>query len=143
MTFLKMHLLSVVVPLVVMGGLGALLKSLPALLEKKAISALELLFKKGDAADDAFLIALIKWADAKYGPASGAKKASAVVDKIVVMLPIQYRAFMSPAVRIRAVQLFQECFDRIEAAALKEADGHSLPADAVPPVPPPAVPPAA
>ena len=127
MNFIQSHLITILLPLALLAGLGALLKILPGLFEAKAMAALDYLFAHGDAADDAWLCATIKWADAKYGAASGAIKAAAVVNKIVALLPIQYRVFLSDRARARAVELFQACFDRLEATALKEAAEHAPP----------------
>ena len=132
MNFIQTHIFAIIIPLVLAAGIGALVKWLPGLLEAKAIAALDYLFAHGDAADDAWLVATIKWAEAKYGPASGAVKAAAVVDKIIGLLPVQYRMFMSDKAKAKAVELFQSCFDRLEATALKEAADH---APIAPPVP--------
>ena len=126
--FIQSHILAIAVPLALLAGIGAAMKVLPCLLEAKAIAALDYLFAHGDAADDAWLCATIKWAEAKYGPASGAVKAAAVVDKIMALLPVQYRVFTSDKVKAKAVELFQACFDRLEATALKEAADHQPPA---------------
>lgn len=131
MNFIQTHLLTIIIPLALGFGIGALLKWLPGLLEAKAIAALDYLFEHGDAADDAWLVATIKWAEAKYGAASGAQKAAAVVDKIVGLLPVQYRLFLSDKAKARAVELFQACFDRLEATALKEAAEHGVPPAAI------------
>ena len=137
MAFIQAHILAVGVPLALVAGLGAALKALPTLLDGKVIAALDYLFTKGDAADDRLIAALISWADSKYGNASGAVKAAFVVDHITAMLPLQYRAFMSDKARAKAVELFQACFDRVEAAAIKEAKDHTPPLPAIiPPVPP-------
>jgi hypothetical protein len=125
--FIQSHLLAIAVPLALLAGIGAAMKVLPTLLEAKAIATLDYLFAHGDAADDAFVVATIRWAEAKYGPASGAVKAAAVVDKIVGLLPVQYRLFLTDKARAKAVELFQACFDRLEATALKEAAEHGAP----------------
>lgn len=125
--FIQSHILAIGVPLALLAGIGAAMKVLPSLLEAKAIAALDYLFAHGDAADDAWLVATIRWAEAKYGPASGAAKATAVVDKIVGLLPVQYRLFLTDKARAKAVELFQACFDRLEATALKEASEHQAP----------------
>ena len=127
MEWIQYHVLQIVVPVALLAGIGAALKVLPGLLEAKAMAALDYLFAQGDAADDAWLCASIKWAEAKYGVSSGAIKADAVVNKIVALLPIQYRVFLSDKAKARAVEMFQACFDRLEATALKEATEHAPP----------------
>jgi len=122
--YIQTHIMQIGIPLAIVAGLGALLKILPSLLEKKAIAALDYLFEHGDAADDRWLCATIAWAEEKYGAGTGAIKAKAVVDKIVRFLPVQYRVFMSNMARSRAIELFQACFDRLEAVALKEVKNH-------------------
>lgn len=124
MEYIQSHLLSIVVPLGLVAVLGMVIKALPDMLEAKALAALEYLFAKGDAADDAFIVAAIVWAEAKYGPATGAVKAKAVVDKITALLPVQYRLFMSDKVKAKAVEMFQKCFDRLEAVALNQISEH-------------------
>lgn len=124
MEYIQSHLLSIVVPLALVAGLGAALKALPKLLEAKALAALEYLFAKGDAADDAFIVAAMIWAEAKYGPATGAIKAQAVVAKITALLPVQYRLFLTDKAKAKAVELFQACFDRLEAVALGQISEH-------------------
>ena len=99
--------------------LGIAIKKLPSLLEAKMEAALDRLFKEGDAADDAFIVAAINWAEVKYGPGSGGQKADAVVAKITALLPLPYKLYLTPKVRVKAVQLFQECFDRLEKVALE------------------------
>ena len=124
MEWIQNHLISIAAPLVVMAAMGAAIKFLPAYLEKKALAALEYLFEKGDAADDAWLCATIQWAEAKYGPKTGAIKAAAAVDKIIGLLPVQNRIIITKKVIERAVELFQQCFDRLESTALAQADKH-------------------
>jgi len=124
MEWIQQNLMLVAVPLGIVAALAAAIKFLPGYLENKAMAALEYLFEKGDAADDAWLCATIKWAEAKYGPRTGAMKAAAVTDKIIGLLPVQYRIFITGKVSARAVELFQQCFDRLEAAALAQADKH-------------------
>lgn len=125
--FIQSHILAIGVPFILIVGIGAAMKVLPVMLETKAIAALDYLFLHGDAADDAWLVATIRWAEAKYGPNSGAVKATAVVDKIVGLLPVQYRLFLTDKARTRAVELFQTCFDRLESVAIKEAAEHQVP----------------
>lgn len=112
------NLVNIGVGLALTMALGVALKKIPALLEEKARAALDKLFTAGDAADDAFLIAAISWAEAKYGPGSGAVKADAVVRKIEALLPLQYRVFVTKKVRAKTIELFQASFDRLEAVAL-------------------------
>lgn len=128
MEWIQTHLMLLTVPLALLAALGAVFKFLPGYLEAKALAALEYLFEKGDAADDLWLIATIRWAQAKYGPKSGATKAQAVVNKIIGLLPLRYRLFLTDKVKTRAVELFQSCFDRLETAALLEASKHEPPA---------------
>lgn len=110
-------------------GLSALLaygmKNLPKLIEEKVSKAIDDLFAMGDAADQKWLLATIEWAEAKYGPGTGATKASAVVDKILALLPLKYKAFVSKANRDKAVALFQASFDRLEATLAKERQEHA------------------
>jgi hypothetical protein len=122
--YIQTHIMQIGIPIAIVAGIGALIKVVPAYLESKAVAGLEYLFNKGDSVDDDWLIATIKWAEAKYGPGTGAVKAKAVVDKMVSLLPIAYRAFMSDKAKAKAVILFQSCFDRLEAVALKEAKDH-------------------
>lgn len=124
MEWIQTHLLTAGASIAILAVLGMLIKRIPALLEGKAIAALEYMFEKGDAADDAWLLATIRWAEAKYGPGSGEVKAKAVVDKIVALLPLKYRVFLSGKAYARAVELFQSCFDRLEGAVKKEAEAH-------------------
>lgn len=124
MDFIQTHLLQIAVPLGIVAVLGAALKALPKLLEAKVLAALEYLFEKGDAADDKWLIATIVWAEEKYGAGTGKVKAEAVVAKVISLLPVQYRLFMSDKAKAKAVELFQSCFDRVEAVALKQIEGH-------------------
>lgn len=121
METIKDNLQLLIVSGVALAVLGGLIKTLPALLEAKVTAALERLFNEGDAADDAWLVATIAWAEAKYGAGTGAAKAAAVVEKIINLLPLQYRFFVSAKARAKAVELFQRCFDRVEAAALAAA----------------------
>jgi hypothetical protein len=125
--WIQQHLIIAGITLGFLVVLGIALKAIPAMLEEKAMAALNFLFEKGDAADDEWLCATIKWAEAKYGAKSGAQKAAAVVDKIINLLPIQYRLFISGKVRAKAAELFQACFDRLEAAALAEMKEHGSP----------------
>ena len=104
--------------------LGALIKSVPKLVEDKVKAALAALFASGDPADKAWMVATCVWAEAKYGPASGAAKAQAVVDKILGLLPLQYRLFVSDKSRENAVALFQQSFDRVMAAAHEAETKH-------------------
>ena len=113
--FINHNLINIAVTAGVGLALGLALKSLPKLLETKVASALEALFQSGDPADKAWMVATCVWAEAKYGPASGAAKAQAVVDKILGLLPIQYRLFVSADARCKAIELFQKSFDGIEA----------------------------
>ena len=124
MNWIQSHLVTAGASLAILSLLGMLVKKLPSLLEAKAISALEYMFERGDAADDAWLIATIRWAEAKYGAGTGEAKARAVVGKIVALLPLKYRVFLSGKAYARAVELFQSCFDRLEGAAIKEAEAH-------------------
>lgn len=124
-TFLQSHLLSIVIPLALVTGIGAVIKVLPGLLEDKAMTALDYLFAKGDDHFNTWLIATIQFAEAEYGPATGAVKAAFVVDKIMGLLPIQYRVFMTDAVKDKAVALFQQSFDKLESTILKEAKDHA------------------
>ena len=124
MNWIQSHLIQLILPLVFMAIMGMLIKALPDILEKRISEALEKLFLMGDPNDDAWLVANIKWAEAKYGAGTGAVKAGAVVSKILSLLPIQYRLFVSDKMRAKAVELFQECFDRVESVALKESEEH-------------------
>ena len=126
-TWIQQYLVIAGIALGLLVVMGIALKVIPAMLEEKAMAALNFLFEKGDAADDEWLCATIKWAQAKYGPNSGAQKAAAVVDKILNLLPLQYRIFISGKVRTKAAELFQACFDRLEAAALAEMKEHGSP----------------
>lgn len=109
---------SIIIGAVLLGVLAAAIKKIPAMLEEKAKTALGKLFAAGDAADDAWLIATVRWAEAKYGAGTGEQKAKAVVDKIIGLLPIKYKIFVTQKVRDRATILFQQSFDRIEKVAL-------------------------
>lgn len=109
---------SILIGAVLLGILAAAIKKVPAMLEENAKMALGKLFMAGDAADDAWLIATIKWAEAKYGAGTGEQKAKAVVDKIISLLPLKYRIFVTQKVRDRATILFQQSFDRLEKVAL-------------------------
>jgi hypothetical protein len=100
-------------------ALGVALKKLPDMLEAKVQAAIDKLFAMGDAADDEFLVAAIHWAESKYGAGSGAVKAQACVDKILGLLPVHYRLFVSKGSRDKAIALFQQSFDRLEAVAKK------------------------
>ena len=113
MEWIQNHLINIGMTSGIFLVLGILLKKLPDILETKIKTALDALFTQGDAADDAFIVASIKWAEAKLGPGTGAAKANLVVDKIIAMLPIQYRLFVSEKSRKRAIELFQLSFDRI------------------------------
>lgn len=124
MEWVQAHLVEWAAPAVMLAVLAYAVKTLPGLLERKALAALEYLFEKGDAADDAWLCATIAWAEAKYGPGTGAIKATAAVDKIMGLLPLQYRIFFTQKMINRAVELFQESFDRLAAAAAKKAAEH-------------------
>ena len=104
--------------------LGWTAKKMPAYVEAKAIAALDALFAAGDDADVAFFIAAIRWAEAKYGPKSGKEKADAVVTKIIALLPMQYRIFVTRGLKDKAIEMFQETFDRLEKATLGEAVQH-------------------
>ena len=104
--------------------LGIAIKKLPGLIESKVQKAIEDMFQAGDAADDAFIVAAIKWAEYKYGPGTGETKAKACVGKIIDLLPVQYRVFVSEKSRNRAIELFQQSFDRLEAVAKKAIETH-------------------
>ena len=95
-------------------ALAYITKSLPLILEKDILEKLNWLFTNGDAADKIWLKATIDWAEAKYGPGTGAQKAMAVVNKIISLLPVQYRFFVNDKVKGEAVKLFQNTFDGIE-----------------------------
>lgn len=110
--------------LAVLGGVGILAKNLPGLLESKASAALDDLFAKGDANDDALLVAMLTWAEQKYGPGTGAIKAKACVDKMVSMIPLRYRIFVTEKVKAKALLLVQASFDRLEAVVIKAAQEH-------------------
>lgn len=139
--FIQSHLLLIGIPLILVSITGALAKIMPNILEQKVITAFHYMFEHGDAADDEWFLATIKWAETKYGPGTGSQKADAVVNKLISFLPIQYRLFVSENARKGAKQLFQVCFDRLEATALKEVEEHKIPATTViviqekPPVP--------
>jgi uncharacterized membrane protein YbaN (DUF454 family) len=137
--FIQSHVLAIGIPLALVAGIGAALKVLPSLLEAKAMAALDFLFSKGDPAFDKWLCDTIQFAESEYGPATGAVKAAFVVDKVTSLLPIQYQVFMTAAVKAKAVALFQQSFDRLEATVLKEAKDH---APIIVPPAPPIVPPA-
>jgi hypothetical protein len=122
--FINHNLINIAVTAGVGLALGLALKSLPKLLETKVASALEALFQSGDAADDKWMIATIVWAEAKLGPGTGAAKATLVVDKILGLLPLQYRLFVSDKSREQAVALFQQSFDRVMAAAHEAETKH-------------------
>lgn len=107
----------VVTGFVFIAVLGIAIKKIPAMIEEKARAAVDKLFAAGDAADDVFLIAAIKWAEAKYGPGSGKAKADAVVNKIIALLPVQYRLFVTAGVKAKITELFQASFDRLENVA--------------------------
>ena len=139
MNWIHAQLMAVVIPLGLLAALGAALKALPGLLEAKASAALDKLFAQGDKADDAWIVATIQWAEAKYGAGSGKQKAAACVDKLMGLVPLQYRLFITPAVKDKAVALFQASFDRLEAVALKEAQEHGPDAPVAAPA---AIPPA-
>lgn len=118
MEWLQSHVISIGLTSGIFLVLGIALKKIPTLLETKVQAAIDKLFDKGDAADDQFLIAAITWAEAKYGPGSGEVKAKFCVDKILSLLPIAYRPFVTEKSRLRAIQLFQESFDRLEKIAI-------------------------
>ena len=134
--WIQAHLMTVFAPMALLLALGLAVKKIPAMLEEKAKAALDKLFAEGDAADDQWLCATIQWAESKYGAASGATKADAVVNKLIGLLPLQYRVFATIGVRAKAKELFQASFDRLEAAVLKEAEEHRpVPAPAAVPQP--------
>jgi hypothetical protein len=122
------HIIANAQSIAIAGGLalvmGLAAKKLPAMLEAKVKAALERLFERGDAADDAWLIATIVWAEAKLGPNAGAAKAALVVDRIIGLLPMQYRVFVTKGVREKAVTMFQASYDRVMAAAHKAEIEH-------------------
>ena len=124
MEYIQTHLLSIIVPLGLVALLGMVIKALPDMLEAKALAALEYLFEKGDAADDRLIVAFIQWSEEKYGAGTGKIKAEAVVAKITALLPIQYRLFLTDKAKAKAVELFQACFDRLEAVALGQISEH-------------------
>jgi hypothetical protein len=113
--FIQHNLISVGITAGIAMGLGVAIKALPKLLEAKVQAALEFLFNSGDAADKAWFIATCVWAEQKYGPGSGAVKAQVVVNKILGLLPLRYRYFISDASKAKAIELFQKSFDAIEA----------------------------
>jgi len=61
------------VGIVIVFILGILIKIIPAFLEKEALAALGYLFEKGTPADDIWFCDTLKWAEAKYGPGTGAQ----------------------------------------------------------------------
>ena len=95
--------------------LGLAIKKIPNMLERKVKAALDALFATGSPADKAWLVATCTWAEAKYGAGSGPAKAQAVVNKIISLLPAQYRLFVSDGAKAKAVELFQKSFDGFEA----------------------------
>lgn len=119
MEWIQSNLIATGASMAIAAGLGYALKNLPKYLEEKVSKAIDDLFAMGDAADDAFLVAAIKWAEAKYGPGTGPAKAQAVVDKILGLLPVHYRLFVTDKSRLKAILLFQQSFDRLEAVAKK------------------------
>ena len=119
MDWIQSHLLITFGPLGLIAALAAAVKYVPLMLEERATKALEHLFVAGDAADDAFLVAAIQYAEAKYGAGTGKQKAEAVVAKIMSLMPLQYRYLATDKVKAKAVELFQQSFDRLEAVALK------------------------
>jgi len=122
--FINHNLVNIAVTAGVGLAIGAALKALPQLLESRVRAALEALFKAGDPADDVWMVATITWAEAKLGPGTGAAKAALVVDKILGLLPVRYRLFVSAKSREEAVTLFQQSFDRVMAAAHEAETKH-------------------
>lgn len=107
--------------LAILGILGLALKKIPSMIESKVISALDKMFEKGGPAEDKLLVALIDYAEFRYGPGSGAVKAKYCVDKIMAMLPLTYRVFATQNVQDRAQQLLQACFDKTMDSVAKAA----------------------
>ena len=124
MEWIQSNLIATGAAMALAAGLGYALKNLPKYLEEKVSKAIDDLFAMGDEADDAFILAAMVWAEAKYGPGTGPAKAAAVVDKILSLLPLKYRAFVSKGNRDKAVALFQASFDRIESTLAKERQEH-------------------
>lgn len=135
LAYLQSHLVNIIVLLAIMGGLGILIKKVPDYLAGKAAEYLDKLFVAGDPADDELLCGLIRYAEKKYGAGMGAAKATAVVNKLISMLPPQYAIFATAKIRAKTVEFFQTAFDRLKAVALKEVQEHGIPADSVPPIP--------
>jgi hypothetical protein len=107
-----------------LAGLTWALKALPGLLEAKATAALDKMFALGDDNDDRLIIAMINWAERKYGPGTGSVKAAAVVDWMLSRLPLHYRVFATDKVRAKAVELLQKSFDCMEDTLNREAKEH-------------------
>lgn len=124
MEWLKNNVMMMVVSFGSIAVMGMIIRALPDILEKRISDALDKLFLMGDPADDAWLVATIEWAEAKYGQGSGEIKANAVVTKIIGLLPIHYRLFVSDKMKAKAIEMFQKCFDRVEATFLKEVEQH-------------------
>lgn len=118
------------------GALGWSIKKIPDILAAKAIELIEKAFAMGSPSDDKLFVAMLVWAEERFGPGSGAVKAAFLVDKVVALLPVQYRIFVTAKVRAKILELFQKSFDRLEAVFLAQIAEHKgIPADNVPPIP--------
>lgn len=122
--YLSGHVETSISVVVALMALAAAMKCIPAFLEKKAMDAIDYVFTNGDAADKEWFVATLKYAEAKYGPGTGAQKAKFVVDKIIGLLPMRWRLVATDAVKAKAYSLFQASFDKLEAVTLKEIEEH-------------------
>jgi hypothetical protein len=102
-------------------GLSWLANKLPDILADWLDAEINKALAAGDAADDALILALCRWAEAKLpNGSSGEAKYQLVAQKLIALLPLPIRAFATPNTA-RIAQVIEANVAALQAELAKEA----------------------
>jgi len=104
-----------------------LIKYVPAFLDGALAKGIDAMFEKLGPDEDWLFVQFLIYLERKYGKYANADKAREAVDKLLTLLPVQYRVFAGEKVRAKLYELVTKIFESAKARIEKEAQEHAAP----------------
>lgn len=111
----------------ILAAIAAVIKWLPAWVDTKLATGIDAIFGALGPDEDWLFVQFLIYLERKYGKYANADKAREAVDKLLTLLPVQYRVFAGEKVRAKLYELVTKIFESAKARIEKEAQEHAAP----------------